>query len=339
MTRRRDLLHSENHLGSFFSREAAFLYNNFIIIAILAVVFLFTYYPIFSELVTGEKGFVGAPVYEQALAPLFAALLLLMGVAPLTMWYRTNVQRLQKAILWPAAAALVFVVVLFFLGVQYWAALLGLWIVTFSALLTLIEFWKGTRARMKRGEPVWTAYVNLMARNHRRYGGYWIHLGVLVMAFGIIGTELYQQQTQMHISSGESIRLGNYEMVFNGARRYAGPDDLLVTEANLDVFYNGRFVTTLTPKSELYTRTGQPMTIPDARSTIAEDFYVLLVNWEPTTANEATFRVYLNPLINWVWAGGLIFVLGTLIAAWPDRRHAAVLEARHERAALGAAGD
>ncbi len=339
MTKRRDLLSSENQLNSFLSREAAFLYNNFIIIAILAVVFLFTYYPIFSELVTGEKGFVGAPVYKQALAPLFAALLLLMGVAPLTMWYRTSVQRLQKAVLWPAVASLVFVVALFFLGVRLWAALLGVWIVTFSLLLTLMEFWKGTRARMKRGEPVWAAFTNLMGRNRRRYGGYWIHLGVLVMAFGIIGSELYQQQTQMHITSGESITLGNYEMVFNGATRYAGPDDLLVTEANVDVFYNGRLVANLTPQSELYTRTGQPMTIPDARSTITEDFYVLLVNWEPTSANEATFRVYLNPLINWVWAGGLIFVFGTLIAAWPDRKQEEVLEARRQRVALGAVGD
>lgn len=339
MTKRREMLSSHNHLSSFLSREAAFLYNNFIIMAILAVVFLFTYYPIFSELVTGEKGFVGAPVYEQALAPLFAALLLLMGVAPLTMWYRTSIQRLQKAILWPALAALVLVIVLFFLGIQYWAALLGVWIVTFSALLTLIEFWKGTRARMKRGEPVWTAFINLMARNHRRYGGYWIHMGVLVMAFGIIGTELFQQQTQMHITNGQSITLGNYEMVFNGATRYAGPDDLLVTEASVDVFYKGRLVNSLAPKSELYTRTGQPMTIPDAHSTIAEDFYILLVNWEPTSANEATFRVYLNPLINWIWAGGFIFVFGTLVAAWPDRRQAAVLEARQDRVALGATGD
>ncbi len=87
------------------SREAAFLYNNFLIIAILAVVFLFTYYPIFSELFTGEKGFVGPPVYERALAPLFAALVLLMGVAPLTMWYRTSIERLGKSMIWPAIVA------------------------------------------------------------------------------------------------------------------------------------------------------------------------------------------------------------------------------------------
>jgi len=101
------------------------------------------------------------------------------------------------------------------------------------------------------------------------------------------------------------------------------------------VYYNGRLVRNLKPRTELYTRTGQPMTIPAARSTISEDFYVLLVNWEPTSSAEATFRVYLNPLINWVWAGGAIFVIGTLIAAWPDPRKEKVAEAKSHRVALG----
>ena len=335
MTKRREDLATENQIRSFLSREAAFLYNNFLIMAILVVVFLFTYYPIFSELFTGEKGFVGAPVYEQATAPLFAALLLLMGVAPLTMWYKTSVKRLEMSLLWPAVATSLFVGVLFALGIRNWGALLGLWIVTFSAILTLIEFWKGTRARMKRGEKPWTAYGHLLSRNRRRYGGYWIHIGVLVMAFGIIGTEVFQQQTQLSLQNGESLTMGNYEMVFNGVERYPGADDLLITEADVDVYYNGRFVKNLSPRTELYTRTNQPMTIPAARSTISEDFYVLLVNWEPTSATQATFRVYLNPLINWVWAGSVIFVIGTLVAAWPDPRKEKVAEAKRSRVALG----
>lgn len=335
MTKRREDLATENQVKSLLSREAAFLYNNFLIIAILTVVFLFTYYPIFSELFTGEKGFVGAPVYEQALAPLFAALLLLMGVAPLTMWYKTSVKRLEMSLLWPAVATAVIVGIIFAFGIRYWAALLGLWIIVFSMILTLIEFWKGTRARMRRGENVLTAYGHLLSRNRRRYGGYWIHIGVLVMAFGIIGTEVFQEQTQLSLQNGESLTLGNYEMVFNGVERFPGPDDLLITEADVDVYYNGRLVKNLKPRTELYTRTGQPMTIPAARSTISEDFYVLLVNWEPTSTAEATFRVYLNPLINWVWAGGLIFVLGTLIAAWPDPRKEMVAQAKQSRVVLG----
>ncbi|MCP4358132.1 MAG: heme lyase CcmF/NrfE family subunit [Chloroflexi bacterium] len=328
LNKRRDALKSVNHLSSFLSREAAFLGNNFLILAILAIVFLFTNYPILSELVTGEKGFVGPPVYEQALAPLFGALLILMGVAPLTMWYRTSVKRLEMGLRWPALAALIFVIVLAVSGIQDWKALLGLWIVSFAAVLTLLEFWKGTRARMKRGERPWTAFFNLMGRNRRRYGGYWIHMGVIIMGFGIIGMELFQEQTQIRLAVGETIELGRYEMQFLGAEQFPGPDDLLITEATVDVYDNGRLVTTLKPRTELYTRTNQPMTIPDARETISEDFYVLMVNWEPALADQATFRIYLNPLVNWVWAGGFIFVIGTLIAAWPNAKEEQVTVAR-----------
>ncbi len=319
ITKRRDSLRSENALTSYLSREAAFLYNNFLIIAILGVVFLFTYYPILSELFTGEKGFVGPPVYERALAPLFAVLVLLMGVAPLTMWYRTSIQRLGRAILWPAVASTAFVVVLFILGVHLWPALLGFWLVSFSAVLTMLEFTKGTRARMRKGESLWKAFTTLMARNRRRYGGYWIHMGVLIMAFGIVADGIYQTETQIRLQAGESITLGDFEMRFNSVSRFPGADDLLITKADVDLFKNGKFVRTLTPQIELYQRTGQPMTIPSARSTITEDFYVILVNWEPTTADSATFRIFLNPLINWIWTGGLVFLMGTLIAAWPER--------------------
>ncbi len=318
MLNRREDLRSANRLNSLISREAAFLYNNFLILAILLVVFLFTNYSIFTELIIGEQIFVGPPVYEQALGPLFLLLVLLMGVAPLTMWYRSSAERIGMSLRWPAVAALVFVGALFALGIHGWGALLGFWVVSFSLILTLLEFWKGTHARMTRGENAWSAFSNLMARNRRRYGGYWIHLGVIVMAFGIIGVEIFQEQTQIRLDVGETVGLGRYEMTFLGATRYPGPDDLLITEATLDVYDNGRYVGQLTPRDELYTRTQQPMTIPDARSTIAEDFYVIMVNWEPTSADQATFRIYLNPLINWVWAGGIIFVIGTLIAAWPD---------------------
>lgn len=316
--KRKDELSSQNKLNSLISREAAFLYNNFLILAILLVVFLFTNYSIFTDLIIGEQIFVGPPVYEQALAPLFLLLVLLMGVAPLTMWYRSSAERIGMSLRWPALAALVFIGVLFALGIHGWGALLGFWAVSFSLILTLLEFWRGTRARMKRGENAWSAFSHLMARNRRRYGGYWIHLGVIVMAFGVIGVEIFQEQTQIRLSVGETASLGRYEMQFLGANRYPGPDDLVITEATLDVYDNGKYVGQLTPRDELYTRTQQPMTIPDARSTVTEDFYVIMVNWEPTSADQATFRIYLNPLINWVWTGGIIFVIGTLIAAWPD---------------------
>jgi cytochrome c-type biogenesis protein CcmF len=243
---------------------------------------------------------------------------------------------------WPALVALAFVVTLFFLGVDSWGALLGIWIVSLATILTVLEFWKGTRARVKKGEAPWSALWHLMARNQRRYGGYWIHLGIIVMAFGIIGTEFFQQETQLRLNRGESIALGNYSMTFNGVRRYAGPDDLIITEAQVDAYKDGQFVKSLRPRSELYTRTGQPMSIPSARSTFTEDFYVLLINWEETSVNSAVFRIYLNPLINWVWAGSAILTIGTLVAVWPDpveQKRPAAAQSRSRRRAVVVTGD
>ncbi|MCL4870293.1 MAG: heme lyase CcmF/NrfE family subunit [Anaerolineae bacterium] len=338
---RLDQFKSSHHISSFLSREAAFLFNNYIFLSILVATFIGTTFPILSELVTGEKMNVGEPYYEKVNGPLFAALLLLMGVAPLTMWYRSSAQRLQMSLRWPALVTTIFIAVLYFvIPLHGWGSPLGLWIITFSTILTLLEFGKGTHARMKgKGESVWVAFSSLMARNRRRYGGYWIHLGVLVMAFGIIGVEFYQQQTQIRLATGQSLSLGRYTMTFNGMREYAGADDLLITEANLSLYDNGRLVKTLTPRNELYTRTRQPMTIPDLRATIGEDFYVLIVNWEGFSANAATFRAYFNPLINWVWAGGFIFIIGTLIAAWPDPVDEKVKAAAQISALQPAAGD
>jgi cytochrome c-type biogenesis protein CcmF len=259
------------------------------------------------------------------------------------MWYRTSLQRLGRMIAGPAAAATVAIVVLFVaLDVRSWVALLGFWIAIFSTVLTILEFVRAAQARMRsKGESVFAALGTLMSRNRRRYGGYIIHLGVLVMAFGIISNELYQQETQIRLNRGESVSLDRYEMIFNGIRRYPGADDLVNTEATVDVYKDGRFVTTLSPRTELYTRTQQPMTIPDVRSTFLEDFYVILVNWEGTSDSAATFRLFVNPLINWVWAGALVFVAGTLVAAWPSTAEQRIIAASREPglALGGAVGD
>ncbi len=327
VSKRKEMLASKDKLDSFLSREAAFLYNNFIFLAILAIVFFFTNFPIVSALFTGEQGFVGPPVYEKALSPLFLVLLLLMGIAPLTMWHRTMMKRIGLAVLWPAIVAALLAVGLYFTKiVTMWSALLGIWIISLSTVLTLFEFYKGTRARMRRDKNPFSAFAYVMAINRRRYGGYWIHLGVLLMAFGIIGIEMFQQETQIHMVVGDSVALGEYELVFQGVERYPGADDLIITEATADVYHKGKLVEVIHPQTHLYTRSGQPMTIPDVRTTFWEDFYVLLVNWEPTSASSATIRIYLNPLVNWVWAGGFIFIFGTMIAAWPDRKEKRLLK-------------
>jgi cytochrome c-type biogenesis protein CcmF len=319
VVKQRDQLTSENRISSFLSKEAAFLGNNLLFLLITAVTLFGTYYTVPTELLTGQKVTLGIPYYEKVNGPLFAALLLLMGIAPLTMWYRTSIGRLKKLTIGPAVGALVLVIALFFLGVKNWVALVGFWIISFSAFITLLEFARTMNARVRsKGENPFSALGALVARNRRRYGGYVIHLGVLIMAMGIISTELYQQETQVRLERDESLSIGDYTMVFKGMEQRLGVDDSEIIEATVDVYKGDKLVRTLYPHTEFFTRTGENMSIPAVRSTVTEDFYILLVNWEGMTENAATFRAYLNPLINWVWAGAFVFIFGTMVAAWPD---------------------
>jgi cytochrome c-type biogenesis protein CcmF len=203
-----------------------------------------------------------------------------------------------------------------------------------------LEFGRAMNARVRsKGENPISALAALVARNRRRYGGYIIHLGVLTMAMGIISTELYQQETQVRLMRNESLTLGDYTMTFRGMEQRAGVDDTEIIEATVDVYKGDRLVRTLHPRTERFMRTGEDMSIPAVRMTVTEDFYVLLINWEGMSSNEATFKAYLNPLINWVWAGAFVFIFGTLVAAWPDPadEKVSVSKMTKERLAIGGA--
>ena len=313
-------LRSENQLNSFLSREAFFLFNNLLFMGILVVCFWGVLFPLISELFTGQKVTVGPPFYERATGPLWAGLLLLMGVAPLTAYGRTSARLLGRALWKPVAFSVLVPIVLIARGMTSVPALVGYWLASLVTLVTLHEFWRGARARQRtRGEALPMALGRMAARNRRRYGGYIIHLGVVLMAFGVIGIELFQTETQGTLAQGEQLTLGRYVMVYDGVTQWDTADGRNVTRAVVSVYRDGRPAGTLYPRRDYYYASQQPMTIPGVRSTLEDDFYVLLVSWEPIGTQSATFKIYHNPLVNFVWFGGLVFILGTLVAAWPDR--------------------
>jgi len=313
-------LKAETHMTSMFSREALFLLNNLLFMGILVICFWGVIFPLISELATGQKVTVGPPFYERATAPLFAGLLLLMGVAPLAAWRHSTAKTLGRAMWKPFLASLVVVVIVLIGGVRHPAALLGFWLCAFVASVTLYEFWRGALARhRKSGESFPVALWRLAGRNRRRYGGYVIHLGVVLMAIGIIGIELFQTETQGTIAQGEQISLGKYTITYDSLAVFDTPDGRNVARAVVSVYKDGNYVGELYPRRDYYYESQQPMTIPGVRSTWEDDFYILLVDWQPVSTAGATFKVYHNPLVNWLWLGGIVFILGTLIAAWPDK--------------------
>jgi len=313
-------LKSDTQMTSMFSREALFLLNNLLFLGILVICFWGVIFPLISELATGQKVTVGPPFYERATGPLFAGLLLLMGVAPLAAWRHSTAKTLGRAMWKPLAVSLGVLIAMVISGIRQPAALLGFWLSAFVAAVTLYEFWRGAMARRRRsGESLPIALWRLAGRNRRRYGGYVIHLGVVLMALGIIGIEVFQTETQGTIAQGERIELGDYAITYDSLATFDTPDGRNVARAVISVYKNDKYVGELHPRRDYYYESQQPMTIPGVRSTWEDDFYVLLVDWQPVSTLGATFKMYHNPLVNWLWLGGIIFILGTMVAAWPDK--------------------
>ncbi len=185
--------------------------------------------------------------------------------------------------------------------------------------VTLYEFWRGALARhRKSGESLPVALWNLAGRNRRRYGGYIIHIGVVLMAVGIIGIEIFQTETQGTVPEGGEITLGDYTMRFDSLAVF-DTDDRNVARSVVSVYKDGEYVGEYYPRRDYYYEAQQSMTIPGVRSTMEDDFYMLLVDWEAISSAGVTFKVFHNPLINWLWLGGFVFIFGTMVAAWPDK--------------------
>ncbi len=313
-------LRSETEMKSMLSREALFLLNNLLFISILVVCFWGVIFPLVSELFTGQKVTVGPPFYERATAPLFSALLFLMAVAPLSAWGHSTLQTLGRAIWKSAAAAALVTVALFFFYTRSVGALLGFFLIALALFVTFQEFWRGARARQKiQGENFFVALSRLMGRNRRRYGGYIIHISMALMAIGILGMEAFQVSTQGTLSQGQSLQIAEYKIVFDNVASWDNtPQEVNYTRATVKIYKDNQYVGDLHPRKDMYF-SGQPMTIPGLRSTLRDDLYVLLVDWQPISADGATFKIFVNPLVNWLWIGSLLFLVGIVFAAWPDR--------------------
>jgi len=334
LSRRWNDLKSGVEMTSWFSREALFLLNNLLFVGIFVVCFWGVIFPVISEAMgivgqkiptlagvfTGQKVTVGPPYYERATGPQFAGLLLLMGIAPLSAWTYSTRKTLSNAIWKPLVASLVVVAVLWITGTRTWPALVGFGLCALVTLVTLFEFWRATWARHKtHGENLLQALWNMAGKNRRRYGGYIIHIGVVLMALGIIGIELFQTETQGTIPQGGQISLGQYTVQFDSLSVFNTTDGRNVARAVVSVYKNGKYVGELHPRRDYYYESQQPMTIAGVRSNMEDDLYVILVDWQPLSTTGATFKIYHNPLVNWLWLGGFVFILGTLVASWPDK--------------------
>jgi cytochrome c-type biogenesis protein CcmF len=270
-------------------------------------------------------------------------LIFLMGVGPLIAWRRSSPANLAKTFTAPLVAAIVAGLAGAAAGLRQWYVLTAFSLVAFVLGTILAEFRRGVGARRRLvGEPPAKAFVNLVAKNNRRYGGYVIHLGVILAFVGIVASSFFRVEVKKSVKAGESIDVGPYELFYTGLKTDA--DAHVETErAEVEVLRDGKPLAAMEPAHVFYKRQGQPATIVALRSTPLSDLYVVLAGVDDATG-QATFQIFLTPLVFWLWAGGVIMALGTVIVMWPNVRERAAIAsaitatARAETASQAAAG-
>jgi cytochrome c-type biogenesis protein CcmF len=326
------LLRSPTRLESLVSREAAFLYNNLFLVALALTVLWGVVFPLVSEAVRGVAVTVGAPYYDFFAIAFGLPIVLLMGVGPLVAWRRASLRALGASLVWPAGVALLAGVVLVLLGAgSSPPGLVGYTFGAFVLAAIALEFARGTRARRSLGDSTWwSALTGLVARNRRRYGGYVVHAAIVLLLVGAVGIGGFGTTREAKLSPGESLEIGSYDLNYlqSAQRRAANAVEM---RARFDVSRNGKPVGTVSAGKNRYLAEQQVSNEVAIRSDWlrAEDLFVIV---DQFNGDGTIFvKVLVNPLVNLIWLGGIVFVFGSLIAMWPDAREQRRL-ARHASA-------
>ncbi|NYF89811.1 heme lyase CcmF/NrfE family subunit [Tunturiibacter empetritectus] len=324
--KQRDHLKSENRLESLVSRESSFLFNNLILLAACFTVLWGTLFPVLSEYVQGTKVTMGAPFYNRVNLPIGLFLLFLTGIGPLLAWRSTSLRSIRRNFILPSIAMGVALVVLVGVGVRPWAAgddwqatLFSLVTFTLAAgVITAIgaEFLRGANVvATQTGKNLVASTVLLVRRNTRRYGGYIVHFGIVVMFIGIAGGA-FNQSHEQEMGFGDTLKLGPYRLVCKSYTQDSNRN--YDTEyALMDVFRGGKKITQLAPEKRFYIASQTSSTMVALHSTLASDLYVIYEGKNPDT-DRPIIKVFLNPLMNWIWIGVLIVVGGTFLALVPN---------------------
>jgi len=300
------------------SREGSFLFNNVLFLALTFATFLGTTFPVLSEAVTGSKISVSAPFFNRVNVPIGLALLILTGVGPVLSWKRATASALQRNFVIPTILGVVVTLLCVPLGVKGLYPIVTIFGSVFVSATIVMEFARGLQARKDvaagRGAM---GIVDLVTKNRRRYGGYIIHLGVVVLFIGVLGSSAYQKEANKPLRTGESMTIGDYRLTLRGTEQKM-ERNASTTSAVLDVSKGGKTLGQSRPAKAMYFKSQQPMTEVALHQTPAEDLYMILggVNEDGTVSIQA----YINPLVSLVWTGGIVMLLGTLIVIFDKMR-------------------
>jgi cytochrome c-type biogenesis protein CcmF len=326
-------LKSEAEMESLVSRESTFLLNNLLLVGAAFAIFLGTIFPVISEAVRGVKISVGPPFFNQVNGPIFLVIILLTGICALIGWRRASIRNLVRNFLWPLVMAVALGIVLFIVGMRQWYALIAFFLCGFVLFTILYEWFRGTRARHRmRAENYLKAFFGLILANRPRYGGYIVHIAIILIATGIVGSSFYDTEEFVTLEPGESMTIKspatnrNYTLTYENID-YFSTQSRQVFTATLSVYNQERLIGGLMPEKYFHRSHGS-ITEVAIRSSFLEDLYVIPDTnfWAADGTvifdeeDPAAFTVLINPLVGWMWIGGVVLVLGGLIAFWPDRQ-------------------
>ena len=310
-------LKSEVKLESVVSRESSFLFNNLILLASCFAVLWGTLFPVVMEAVTGEKETIDAPYYIRVNVPIALFLILLTGVGPLIAWRKSSVDSLKRAFRIPSIVGIAVMVILAVLGIRQIAPLVSFGLCAFVLASILGEFWKGSRAiQLKEGIRLPKAAFELTWRNTRRYGGYLVHMGVVLMFIGFTGSAFNQHETR-NLGLNQTTRFGRYGLKLLSVNNGETPN-YAFSHAALDVSLNGQVIDQLNPEIRIYTTSQQQASMIGIRRRLNEDLYVNFSGITPDNT-KAILQVYVFPLVSWIWIGYWVLLFGTIICLIPGK--------------------
>jgi len=319
------LLKPRYDMDSWISREAAFVANNWILLISALLVLFGTMFPTISEALRGNRLTVGPPFFNRWMAPIGLILLGLTGVAPLLAWRRSSLLSLRDQFLWPVVATVVVAGAMVGLGVRVWSSGICFALCAFVFATLAQEFVRGTAVRKQAtGTDVLTAMIGLVTRERRRYGGYIVHLGIVLMFLGFAG-EGFKIDQQMLLKFGQEATVGHYTVKNLGVKVTDDSQKQMVT-GHVAVSEDGKTLGTLHPARWFFRKhEDQPTTEIAIRRTVAEDLYLVMPAYE-LSDQSMSLQVVINPLVNWIWAGFGLMVLGTGIGLLPERAYAFALD-------------
>ncbi len=331
LVRGRKVLNTPATSYALLSREGTFTLTLVLLLTLTGSVLIGSLLPTLTQSLAGQRFEAGPAWFDRVTGPQFAGLVFIMGVCPLLGHAVGHLRRLRRDGIPTLVGGLALPAVGVLWGFSGPVPLTALGIVGLAGGTAVAEIGRGVVRETQRGQSLVAAVSRVLGRNRRRYGGYLVHAGVVLMAIGVIGTRFFPFETEAVLAPGESTEVADYTLVFQGLERGSG-NNVETTHASLTVHRRGRYLQTLRPRVDYYAELHQSVAVPAVRTGLREDLYLVLAGWTDG-GSQMTVKAFINPLASFLWLGGLVIILGGTIGLWPaaQRARAPTLQRRRRR--------